>query len=493
MANFNKINGYDVEDTNARNIIGNVSENNTIDPNSTYAIEFKNQNDEPLTLTDSLVSLKTDLSQLTGDLDTKYKAADEEIKSNIAVVQNDTTATIEIPKGKHFLLNNKLKIATKKIEVGDNILSSATGTGTGVNCKESTTIEEQLEDIDTVPAKTTATDNHEKPITSNAAYMMHFAIDHNVPRWILENGSWHLGKNITSYISAITNYDYGNLSKIVRGTNGYLPLEDIYAGDYFEMSHTISAPHAGTNDSSLHNAYQNNFATEGTKWVTIAGINTLMNNGDSNIVNYPHLVLVPGKGETNEKNHFGQHWMNKTNITTGGYAGSIMHKSVLGKYTDETTNGAIESGTGSFLANNQIGTTYVSINSQLKAEFGSHLKTTNELLSNAVTNTLYNRFGSATGASSKWGWFNCQSVLMSEVEVYGSIVWSSSGYDIAHANVQLPLFKYSKACANNRSSWYWLKAVTSSTHFADCSSSGDASDIGAGNENSYVRPRFVIA
>lgn len=277
--------------------------------------------------------------------------------------------------------------------------------------------------------------------------------DHNVPRWV----DGHLGKDITSY------YQDGTLWQRLAGSNGFRLFEDIYAGDYFQMSRAITAPNQ---DSQ--------YAVTGSQWVTIAGINTLRGNGDSISMDYNHLVMVPGKGETGSF-HFGRKRMNPTNTTAGGYIASEMHTATLGEVvsTGSTAEGA-------------------TINQQLYAEFGSHLKTTRELLSNAMTATLNNRFGSAGGASSGWSWTSCQACLMSEVEVYGSTVWSSSGYDTGSGCKQLPLFAFSKKAINNRSSYYWLKDVASSSYFAIVYYIGYASYSNASNTYSYVRPRFVL-
>lgn len=277
--------------------------------------------------------------------------------------------------------------------------------------------------------------------------------DHNVPRWV--NGV--LGKDITTY------YNDGTLWQRLAGTNGFRPLEDLYAGDYFQMSRAISAP---DQDSQ--------YATTGSQWVTIAGINTLRGNGDNISMDYNHLVMVPGKGETGSF-HFGRKRMNSTNTTAGGYVASEMHTATLG---DVVSTGSTAAG--------------ATINQQLYAEFGSHLKTTRELLTNAMGASLNNRFGSAGGASSGWAWISCQAVLMSEVEVYGSTVWSSSGYDTGTACKQLPLFTFSKKAINNRSSWYWLKDIASSAYFCNVSSVGLADYNGASYAHFYVRPRFVL-
>lgn len=275
-------------------------------------------------------------------------------------------------------------------------------------------------------------------------------MSHNIPRLA--------PKDITSY------YNDGSLWKRLNGTGGYSLFEDIYVGDYFKMSRAISAPNP---DASLQ--------LTGSQYVTIAGIDSLYGNGDSNPVTYHHLVMVPGQGFGGTQ-HFGRSRMNPTNTTVGGYKGSEMNTKVIGNVA---TAGSTSAG--------------ATINQQLFAEFGSRLKTTRELVSKAINASGYNRFGTSGGCSNDWEWISAQAILLSEVELYGSIVWSSSAYDTGNANHQLELFRHSKQAVNNRSAWFWLKDVASASTFCDCGSRGDANDSGASNAGSYVRPRFVIA
>lgn len=287
------------------------------------------------------------------------------------------------------------------------------------------------------------------------------AFSHNIVRLV--------PKDITAY------YTDGSLWDRIAGTNGFDLMEDIYAGDYFQMAKraiTANNPAGGTYAPGGADWIQ------GTQWVTVGGIDTLWGNGDTG-VEYHHLVMVPGKGDsTSEPQHFGRSRMNSSNTTTGGYAGSEMHTTVLGAVvsTDPSSAGNTDS-----------------INKQLRYEFGSHLKTTRELLSNAITASLYNRFGSAGGASSNWAWYDCQAVLMSEIECYGSIVWSSSGYDTGTANHWLPAFMHNNKIRNNRTAYYWLKDVASSSSFCRSNFAGDSNFTGASTANFFVRPRFVIA
>ena len=276
------------------------------------------------------------------------------------------------------------------------------------------------------------------------------ALSHNIPRLV--------PKDITAYITD------GTFWKRLAGTNGFALFEDIYVGDYFRMSRAISA-------YERTGQYQ----ITGSQYVTIAGLDTMMNNGDQGSgVNYHHAVMVAGQGFGGTQ-HFGRSRMNATNTTEGGYKASEMNTLVLGDVVSS----------GSTAAD-------ATINQQLYAEFGAHLKTTRELVSNAINATGYNRFGSATGCASNWEWISAQAILMSEVEVYGSITWSSSGYDTGNANRQLPLFAFSKQAQNNRTAYWWLKDIASAARFCIARHHGNSTYSDASNASSYVRPRFIL-
>ncbi|HAU84742.1 MAG TPA: hypothetical protein DCW90_04355 [Lachnospiraceae bacterium] len=270
---------------------------------------------------------------------------------------------------------------------------------------------------------------------------------HNIPRKV--------HKDITAYFTD------GSIWKRLNGTAPYTYLADIYVGDYFKMSRAITCPNSTD-------------GTTGSQYVTILGFNSLKRNGDQDL-NYNHMVCAPGMGLGGTQ-HFGRHRMNATNSTVGGYKSSEMNTAVLGAVVSagSTASGA-------------------TINQQLYAEFGSHLKTTRELVSNSINATGYNRFGTNNGCSNNWEWISAQAILMSEIEVYGSIVWSSSGYDTGNANHQFELFANSKEAINNRSAWYWLKDIASSWSWCFCNNGGYSYCYGASGTDHYVRPRFVLA
>lgn len=261
-------------------------------------------------------------------------------------------------------------------------------------------------------------------------------------------------KDITSY------WKDGSLWSRIAGSNGYSAYEDIHVGDYINMGRAVTCP----------NSYD---GTTGSQYVTVASCGGFYGNGDTGLT-YNHLIMVPGQGFGGSQ-HFGRHRMHGGS-PTGGYVGTEMNTSVLG---DVVSEGSIATG--------------ATINQQLYYIFGSHLKTMRSLLTNAMSSSLYNRFGSAGGASSGWAWVSVQSRLMSEIEVYGSIVWSSSGYDTGDANHQFELFKYSKSAINNRSAYYWLKDIASSSSFCHCDYGGFSDCYSATDDGFCVRPCFVLA
>lgn len=272
---------------------------------------------------------------------------------------------------------------------------------------------------------------------------------HNIPRIV--------PKDITSY------YNDGSLWKRLEGTGGYSLFEDLFVGDYFKMSRPISAPNPVAD-----------YQLTGSQYVTIASLGGLAGNGDNTSASDKWAVMVPGMGFGGTQ-HFGRSRMNPTNTTEGGYKGSEMNTTVIGEVA---TAGSTAAG--------------ATINQQLFAEFGSHLKTTREFITNSINAAGTNRLGSTTGCSNSWEWLSMQAVLMSEVEVYGSCVFSSSGYDTGTANHQFELFTFSKNAINSRSAWHFLKDIASATNFCYCGGSGNADSCNASDARSSVRPRFVI-
>lgn len=179
----------------------------------------------------------------------------------------------------------------------------------------------------------------------------------------------------------------------------------------------------------------------------IAAFDYYYNCGDTNFTKH-HVVLVPDTSLYKAQ-------MNTSNVTTGGYTGSVMYKSNLA----------------------QAKTT-------IKAAFGSaHVLTKRELLTNAVNGNT----------PSGWAWFDSDVELMNEVQVYGSVAWGAhdgNGYNVASGDGQFPLFMFDRTKLHNRED-YWLRDVSSATGFSYVSSNGYASGYAASASNG-VRPAFCI-
>lgn len=224
-------------------------------------------------------------------------------------------------------------------------------------------------------------------------------------------------------------------------------FSDIYIGDY------IDAP----------------FSYGGTSYTArcrVAGIDYYMNYGDgTDMITRHHLAMVPDSTITAR--------MNSTGTTVGGYVGSEMYTTTLPALMN-ALGGA--SGT----------------------PFYGHLLSFRELLSNTVESaagihpTMHPAFD---GWASNWSWYTVSGVLMSEQQIYGSTLGSSSTWAQGNSR-QLPLFnlvpEYIISTPTKVRQTHWLRSVA--YDFTFCASQGTGEGDGGGlSSNVYgVRPLFVI-
>lgn len=206
-------------------------------------------------------------------------------------------------------------------------------------------------------------------------------------------------------------------------------FEDIYTGDYF-----IDAKN---------------------KVYRIAALDTEMNKGDTPLTSH-HAVIVTDFALTN------MGW-NPTDTTAGGYQGSAVQA-----YCDGDGQAAIESVFGA-----------------------AHVLTVRDLLSSdinaSVTSPGYSVW---QGVASSWGWFSHKVRLMSEVEVFGTKVWSGS-YDIGTANEQFPLFRLMPQLATGLRYDYWLSGIASAV-YACFISNGSNAYCNSPSRPFGVRVRFLV-
>jgi len=246
-------------------------------------------------------------------------------------------------------------------------------------------------------------------------------------------------------------YTLDELSMMISTGN----FDDIYVGDYIEMEMT------------------SDYGTEKVRWL-VAGINYFKHRTDVDITTN-HIVLVA------EDCFVDQQKMNSSNVTTGGYASSSMYMTVLPNYDTAITNA-----------------------------FGSsHILSYHQLLTTSTNTTAPSMAGNNfTGCSNNWAWATgatnqphvTKLNLMSEPQLYGTKVFSSSFYDIGINNSQFPLFAQMpekircgrgfNASTNARNN-FWLSSVVSTTNFALCTSGGNVTNDGA-SYGSGVRPYFLF-
>ena len=217
-------------------------------------------------------------------------------------------------------------------------------------------------------------------------------------------------------------------------------FDDIYVGDYIE-SNNITWLVADI-DNYLYTGYKEGASSVGS-------------------LKTHHLTIIPAKSITTGA-------MNDANTTEGGYYNSKMKQEVLPN----------------------VLTTYVN------PVFKEHVLTYSTMLTNSINMEAPSMAGGGRlGSSNGWGWYESQIDLMSEVNVFGTTVFSSSGYDIGIDATQYALFRLKPDYINTiKRIGYWLKNVSSSTGFAHVGGSNFPNFANATTANSQygVRPRFLI-
>ena len=267
------------------------------------------------------------------------------------------------------------------------------------------------------------------------------AVDGGVHSAVSPNGVFYAG---VANNAGAHNSIYRGADITPRHANGSLSTQvqagdftDIFIGDYITATTTA------------------NGSTVTTKW-RVADIDYYMNTGDNaDNDGKHHLVLVPDACMFNA-------YMNSTDTTAGGYQGSAMWKTYIPMCVTAIRNA-----------------------------FGSgHVLSWRTILSKAVNTNVASMAGAGwTGAASDWAWCDASADLMSEPQLYGTTVFSSSFFDVGVKKRQFALFRHDPALMNIRAD-FWLSAVASGPTFARCDSGGVAGDWGASSVIG-VRPHFL--
>lgn len=235
--------------------------------------------------------------------------------------------------------------------------------------------------------------------------------------------------------------------------DAFVPVENrrmIFRGKNLGTSFTAGQK-ANIQDGSFKDLFLGDYWVIGGVTWRIVDIDYWYNCGDTAFTNH-HLVIMPDVALYNAQ-------MNATNVTTGGYVGSLMYTTNL-----ETAKTTIDAAFGS-------------------ANILSH----RELLVNAVTD----------GYPSAGAWFDSDVELPNEIMMYGSYIHTPSGngtiipYIYTINKQQLALFQVCPRFIVNRSYNQWLRDVVSAAFFAFVYYDGPTGSTNA--SDSYgVRPVFPV-
>lgn len=234
----------------------------------------------------------------------------------------------------------------------------------------------------------------------------------------------------------------------IIGTNNAATHNSIYRGKNLgtEFTSTMST---NVKNGTFKDMYCGDYLVINGTTYRFMDFDYLYKTGDTSLDTH-HILVVPDAPMYS-------HVMNDANTTEGGYVGSKMYKSGL----DQAL-------------------------AKIKVDFGeAHIVTYRNLLVNTVSN----------GAPSNWAWYSRQIDLMNEEMVYGTRAWSQAsqnGFDTGTNKSQLAAFQHNHSLISSCRSWYWLRAVRSSSPFCAVGSYGDAGGSGASG-SAGVRPCFLIS
>lgn len=236
---------------------------------------------------------------------------------------------------------------------------------------------------------------------------------------------------------------------------------DIYIGDYVELTFTYEG------------------ASRTVKFY-VGEIDKFYKVGNTSLATH-HLVMVTGDLGISQV-------MNDTNTTAGGYVGSKAHTVTLPALyaiLNPLFNNAILTHR-EHLSNTVLSAQTVSLS--LDDGNGAVTYSCNNfpVYSSGDPNT--------PGCVTAGAWYDCNLVLMSEIEMFGSNRFSSSGMDdLMCPEGQIAAFKYNRNLQTlNRTINTWLRNVNSASRFCACSRYGTSLRYDATYTPIRLRPRFLI-
>lgn len=225
----------------------------------------------------------------------------------------------------------------------------------------------------------------------------------------------------------------------------------------------LNATHiANIQNGSFHDMFIGDyFSINGSSYV-IADINYKKGHGDT-ISLGNHLVLMPtdwSKTPTQTLAPDGKttHYMNDTDTTAGGFAGSKLYKTYLPQ-----------------------------IQQKLETDFGSHLVQFREVVSTHVDDS---------GAPDQAEWRDAKVMIPSETMIYGAMVngnnKNGSWYNVGDDVSQLALMRLNSEERNFHRQNIWLRDIHSALGFANAGNIGDANWNTASYAGFGVRAFFLI-
>lgn len=225
----------------------------------------------------------------------------------------------------------------------------------------------------------------------------------------------------------------------------------------------LNATHiANIQNGTFHDMFVGDYFTVNGSSYVIADINYKKGHGDT-ISLGNHLLLMPtdwSKTPTQTLAPDGKttHYMNDTDTTAGGFAGSKLYKTYLPQ-----------------------------IQQKLETDFGSHLVQFREAVSTHVDDS---------GTPDQAEWRDTKVMIPSEAMIYGAMVngnnkkgsWYNVGDDIS----QLALMRLNSEERDFHRQAIWLKDIHSASEFALADYYGDASWSSASATGIGIRAFFLI-
>ena len=225
----------------------------------------------------------------------------------------------------------------------------------------------------------------------------------------------------------------------------------------------LNATHiANIQNGTFHDMFVGDYFTINGSSYVIADINYKKGHGDTTPLGN-HLLLMPtdwSKTPTQTLAPDGKttHYMNDTDTTAGGFAGSKLYKTYLPQ-----------------------------IQQKLEADFGNHLLNFREIISTHVDDS---------GAPDQAEWRDAKVMIPSETMIYGTSVNGNSKnglwYNIGDDASQLALMRLNSEERNFHRQAIWLRDVHSALEFALARDYGDSSFYGASGLWDGVRAFFLI-